>query len=595
MTIVFMLFSFRYRFPTAESANASPPRVRLSNNGGFVEGTRGKSGSDARYLGIPYAKPPIGEDGRWKKPMPLDAYDDDTYVRAMESGRPCFGRVVPGTEAALMSEDCLTLDIYTPSRQAADLQPVLVYFHGGSLVEGSSSAIQSAYMSTAIESPVRTFEDEAIVVSVNYRVSVLGFLALEVLGENQGNYGLYDCIESLRWIRKHIQDFGGDPNRVSIFGQSSGGSLVLALAGSPLAAAPTSAKSTRSSSNDSRLLFQRGISMSGSPKMDTTWKEVSTTWHPEFLSNTPCDENEADASLRECLYNMSGKALQDAMPSDWDSASFSFGAFSDDFKYAPLLLIDGKDGSLPSDYLSIYSSPPPGSPLADPNFVLVIGATREEIDFAPGDDVSNMTAVDFAEFVRSHISAGLGEDVAEMAVERYGLSAGGAPPPQQQQVYAQIVTDATIWCPTLHLANAAVAGDARATIYLYQTDQQPGHPYCPLRPFQAIENYCPKYAFHAVDLFFLFAPHWGAPRCCPGDENVSYAYTRNDVSYGELVSRRFLEIAANGSSPAWVPYDIERRSVVRLSSPGEARVSGLREKFCRDLWWPLYDRLGLIN
>eukprot|EP00940_MAST-03C_sp_MAST-3C-sp2_P000204 g204.t1 len=500
----------------ATSEQAKVPEVQLTN-GRLLRGIRRRRDDgivEERYLGIPYAKPPLGADGRWKKPSPLD-FQNATLL-ANEPSAPCWGRVVPGTGSPLkMDEDCLYLDVYRPDLKPGRSLPVLIYLHGGSLVEGSSTSIQSAYMGFA-DSPVKRFKDSAVIVSVNYRVAVMGFLALKSLDKNGGNFGLYDCIEALRFLRANIHLFGGDRNRMTVFGQSSGGSLVLALSISPLAHA-----------GDGSLLFQRGISMSGSPRMDATWKNVVDEWHPEFLRRTPCGGNKSDAETRRCLQNMSAAALTDAMPPDWDSASFSFSAFAKNFSYAPLLLIDGE--ALTADYITSFSSPPEGAPLASSDFTLVIGATREEIDFAPGDYVANMS--DFAEFVRSHVSEGLGESLGEKVIERYGLGKNRTDD-NPQQLYAQIVTDATIWCPTTHLVNAVVNRQrVPATIYVYQTDQRPGNRFCPLGPFQAIEGYCPQFSFHAVDLFFLFAPQWGRPGCCLGDQDVVYTYTPRDISY----------------------------------------------------------------
>ena len=135
---------------------------------------------------------------------------------ANQTGKDCWGNVVPGTNASHMSESCLTLDIYVPQK-TRDAAAVMVYLHGGSLVEGSSTAIQSGYF--AVSNMTR---ENVISVSVNYRVAILGFLSLEALTdptkENpEANFGLFDVIEALRWIQDNIKQFGGDPSRVTVY------------------------------------------------------------------------------------------------------------------------------------------------------------------------------------------------------------------------------------------------------------------------------------------------------------------------------------------------------------------------------------------
>ena len=315
----------------------------------------------------------------------------------------------------------------------------------------------------------------------------------------------------------------------------------------------------------------------------------------------------------------------------------------------------------------------------------MIGVTREEIDFAPGRNVTGMTPEAFAAFVEDRVGGAggfLGADVAKRVASTYigvseeemekttekarGAGEGGAgeegaeeggtvqggslaPLLPLQQLYAQIISDATIYCPTLTLADAIQAGKQQQQqqlalnstlggiplpthpspssspppllsnsghLYLYSTSQPPDQPdgFCPLSAFQAIPGYCPHYAFHAVDMFALFRPHWGGHPKVP----VGYVETPRDVAYGDLIAARYGEFAATGAVKAWQDYGRDGTSsssplsptavaatpasgasgaaynVVDLVTPGEEVVRGLRSTFC-DLWRPYYDRLGLIN
>ena len=434
-------------------------------------------------------------------------------------------------------------------------------------MEGSSTSIQSGYFSVS-----NMTRENVISISVNYRVGTLGFLSVQALTDEtkehpEANFGLFDVIEALRWIQDNIKGFGGDPKRVTVYGQSSGGSLVLALATSPLAG----------------KLFRNGISMSGSPKLSSTPKDAAAEYYSEFLANTPCHHAK---NLSECLHDLPAEQVQSAMPKDWDSASFSFSAFSHNFTYAPVLLVDGV--SVVKDYLSAMKSPPENSPLSLNTFRLIVGTTREEIDFAPGDDVSNVSSERFRDFVYDHVSDGLGHDVASKTISRY-LHDDSTP---QQQIYSQIVSDATIWCPTTYLLDAA-SENLRNRFYVYQTSQKPGHAFCPLGPFQMIPNYCPEYAFHAIDMFMMFKVPWGVRGCCTGDE-VPYKYTESDVQYGDTLAKRFADFSKEGRVESWDTYGSDR-NVVRMQVPGEKMEVNYRTNYCDGLWWNYYDRLGLIN
>jgi para-nitrobenzyl esterase len=184
------------------------------------------------YKGIPYAQPPIGSL-RWRAPVPASAWQGVRDAR--EFGHAClqpppqpasvyYGHIAP------MNEDCLTLNVWAPP--GARKLPVMVWIHGGSLVGGSSSE--------GMYDGVKLAQQGIVVVSINYRLGLLGYLAHPVLSAESpqhlsGNYGLLDQIEALRWVRDNIAAFGGDPKQVTIAGESAGGLSVIALLCSPLA------------------------------------------------------------------------------------------------------------------------------------------------------------------------------------------------------------------------------------------------------------------------------------------------------------------------------------------------------------------------
>ncbi|MGA0603190.1 carboxylesterase/lipase family protein [Caulobacter sp. KR2-114] len=196
------------------------------------------------FRGLPYAQPPTGA-WRWRPPRPADPW---TGVReATTFGPACMQPVAPpgglyGDSPARMDEDCLSLNIWTPPQ--AKGAPVLVWIHGGALLGGSGS--------DASYDGARLAAQGLVVVTINYRLGVLGWLAHPELSAESpagisGNYGLMDQIAALAWVKRNIAAFGGDPDKVTIAGQSAGALSVLYLMAAPPA----------------RGLFQRAIVQSG--------------------------------------------------------------------------------------------------------------------------------------------------------------------------------------------------------------------------------------------------------------------------------------------------------------------------------------------
>ena len=179
---------------------------------------------DVRHQPVALTDPPVG-DRRWREPQPLKPWDG--IRQADKFGASCIQRIVeelkPWTYEFMthneVSEDCLFLNIWTGAKSASEKRPVFVYIYGGGFNSGSGQV------------PVYDGEGLAakgiLVVSMNYRVGVLGFLAHPELSKEShnkvsGNYGMFDQIAALRWIQANIGKFGGDPNRVTIAGQSAG-------------------------------------------------------------------------------------------------------------------------------------------------------------------------------------------------------------------------------------------------------------------------------------------------------------------------------------------------------------------------------------
>jgi para-nitrobenzyl esterase len=216
---------------SAHGARAAGPQVSL--DAGVVEGKR--DGVVTRFLGIPYAAPPIGA-ARWKPPAPAAQWSG--VRRAVRFGARCMqGRVYddmvfrdPGP-----SEDCLTLNVWTPAvlgREPNAKLPVMVWIYGGGFRAGGTSEARQDGTNLA--------KLGVVVVSMNYRLGIFGFfthaeLAAESEKKTAGNYGLLDQVAALEWVQRNIGAFGGDANNVTIFGESAGSFSVSALMASPMA------------------------------------------------------------------------------------------------------------------------------------------------------------------------------------------------------------------------------------------------------------------------------------------------------------------------------------------------------------------------
>jgi para-nitrobenzyl esterase len=211
--------------------------VHLSD--GLVSGIAGQDSDVRVFKGIPFAAPPVGEL-RWRAPKAPERWDG---VRTADKfSTTCMQRRPNSAAGGAMSEDCLYLNVYTTAKSAKDHRPVMVWIHGGALTSGAGSLYDGEALA----------KKGVVVVTVNYRLGVFGFFADPELSKESdrnasGNYGLLDQIAALEWVQKNITAFGGDPKRVTIFGESAGSWSVNYLAATPLA----------------HGLFQRAIGESG--------------------------------------------------------------------------------------------------------------------------------------------------------------------------------------------------------------------------------------------------------------------------------------------------------------------------------------------
>jgi len=227
---------------------ALPNIVRIEK--GLVSGVSGGTPDMRVFKGIPYAAPPVGPL-RWRAPQPVDKWEGvrkaDQFASQCMQPSPAGGNRRGPAAAPSMSEDCLYLNVWTEAASASERRPVIVWSHGGALTIGDGSRYDGETLA----------RKGAVVISYNYRIGAFGFFAHpELTGESgrnaSGNYGLMDLFAVLRWVQQNITAFGGDPDRVTLMGQSAGGRLTRAAV----------------ASSQGKGLFQRAISQSAPVRIE---------------------------------------------------------------------------------------------------------------------------------------------------------------------------------------------------------------------------------------------------------------------------------------------------------------------------------------
>ncbi|XP_066289643.1 fatty acyl-CoA hydrolase precursor, medium chain-like isoform X1 [Branchiostoma lanceolatum] len=435
---------------TALHCDASEPTPAVSTLSGQVRGTvRSAPAISTKpvftFLGIPFAAPPVG-DLRFRPPEPVVPWEG--VMDATEFGPSCpqdLVRVrriydfIPFTlPHEIVSEDCLVLNIMTTSLDSSAALPVMVWIHGGSLVSGTGAL----YNFTALVA-----HQDVVVVTVNYRLGAFGFLST---GDDNapGNYGFMDQVEALRWIKSNIRSFGGDPDCVTIFGESAGGLSVSYLVLSPLA----------------NGLFHRAISQSGTALTTPTTANplAAATAQAEEIG---CDHQDVNAMM-SCLRQ---KPFQDIV----DSASQvarkmgAFGASAFNPVVDEHFLLD-----------------PPLVALQKGEFTKVpylLGVNNHEFGYL----LSSLILPDFGNGMSRDVCAAIVKRVLSLAaqadtidqtvaalLEEYRDPVAPDNPMAVQMTLTQILGDFIFLVPTVAVADNHAAQGGR--VYLYEDHHRPG-------------------------------------------------------------------------------------------------------------------------
>ena len=506
-----LIFYFHSKKPGITSTVEQ--QVELEIQGGAV---RGKVEGDAVvFKGIPYAQPPVA-GRRWKPPVPCDA--NKCWNRTLEANEfrsMCVQQDVTNSEnpsKIIGSEDCLFVNVWTPSERAREkLLPVLVFIHGGYLLYLSGNWKGNH------PSPEMVSDMKIVGVSLNYRLNAFGFLALKSLADaspskTSGNYGFMDQILALKWVKANIEKFGGDPGSVTLIGQSSGGTSELALLASPGAAG----------------LFHRAIIMSASAVFNKSAEDAAID-NQIFVKRSKCERNSL-AAERECLYNLTSKQIEDAIP--WDVYPY--------WRMEDLMGLPTKDhfdGAVAVVDKTVVSDPPLVTMATGKanDVPLIIGTTAQEIDIQPLKKFSNSDFGDYQNHVKQKLGPFLGNGVSKvLSMYNESLADGKS----LQFAYSSMVSDLRETCPNNVLALNASKG-FKSPVYRYVMTNSPSAP-IDLFGFPA------TLACHQWDQVAFF----GFPK------ELNYTPSEKDKRFMNDLRREFGEFIYKGSvkDKSWKEY-----------------------------------------
>jgi para-nitrobenzyl esterase len=507
--------------------SAGPSNMAAASNiepivhvdGGTLRGVAGSAVTT--YLGVPYAAPPTG-DLRWRPPQPVVAWHGVKDASQFGPSCPQSTQFNPFLPPGPLSEDCLYLNVYAPSGHSQDGngRPVLVWIHGGGLVQDGARNYDGSKLAAK----------GVVVVTINYRLGALGFLANPALaahpGDATGNYGWMDQQAALRWVQRNIAAFSGDPHDVTIAGQSAGGLSVLAQLVSPGA----------------RGLFQRAIVQSGAFALHQRSLADAEATGQSLASAIGCSQDTANCLRRASVADLVGD-FGVAIPGYVDGSvlpqSIDGALASGRFARVPVLNgITHDEERLFVDALGITVSQGtdvliPGWPVSDANY---------QSDIAAALGVSAARAADIAtEYPTGSYSSA---DVA----------------------FSTLVSDASFACPARQV-DAWTSAHVPTFAYQFNDDNAPF--------VLAPPGYFPAVATHGSELPYLFdQPNTPYPATLDADQQTLASNMR--TAWVNFAAR------SNPSSSAltWPAYG----TVMSLATPQSTAETDFAAAHHCDFW-----------
>lgn len=438
--------------PAPATVEVVAPPGAVMTEGGAVSGAAG--GGAVSWRGIPFAAPPSGPL-RFRPPAPPPAWPG---VREASD----FGSVCPQLDDAgkpTGAEDCLSLNVWAPASAPAAPLPVLVFVHGGGNAQGAGSF--PYYDGTVFASKGR-----AVVVTVNYRLSSLGWLAQPFLSAESrrgvsGNWGTFDQLAALRWVKRNVAAFGGDASRVLVFGESAGGVNVCTLVASPLA----------------RGLFERALVESGGCRQPILADVVS--FGSEVTAKAGCASASDPAA---CLRALPPEAILLALP--------------------PVVTVASSSGQL-------WGPAVDGFVLRDTPEAAMSKGEHNRVPFAVGanadETASAVPAISTEADYRLAVAAQFGA-LAPLVLAQYPASAFPTP----RKAFVAVTSDARFVCPSRRIARAAAKGGSPTFRYFFS--------YPASRLYGAV---------HGVELPFVFGSFAAIPGYTPDAEALALSDAMN--------------------------------------------------------------------
>ncbi|MBK8481781.1 MAG: carboxylesterase family protein [Proteobacteria bacterium] len=476
-------------------------------------------GGSRVFLGIPFAAPPSGER-RWAPPEPPAPWTEPRDARRL--GASCLQTVLPSDRLpGPFSEDCLTLNVWAPNPQPALPAPVMVWIHGGGFFSGGSA-------SPFLDGQRLAERGGAVVVSFNYRLGQLGFLAHPSLPAPGANWGLLDQQAALRWVRDNIAAFGGDPTRITIFGASAGGDAVCLQTFMP----------------SSRGLFQRIIIQSGAcihPGAGGDGDYDLATGRAQadaLVAALGCD---AASDVLGCLRARPGAQVMQALPTEVST-----------------VVVPGRRWGPVVDGSALPASPTDAARSADLGaLTAIVGSNGDEgTIFALLAGYWGANAASYTEVVERRV----GSENAAAVLARYPAEAFQAP----RDAISTLVGDAVFVCGVRRTARALVA--AGATVYGYAFMRAPDDVRLVTLPLGA---------YHGAEVFFLFDRPEGYGTFTAGER----ALAEQMAGYWTRFAR---DGAPGGDQPAWPRFTAAGDELLRLDLE-PTTISAWKRAEC-DFW-----------
>lgn len=495
-----------------------PGPTTVRTTGGGLEGVA-LPGGGAAFLGVRFAEPPVGEL-RWRPPAPRACQPGVTPAQALGPKCPQVEKDAQGKVTAVVGEeDCLTLNVWTPGADAAG-RPVLVFIHGGGNAVGS--AAEELYDGAALAAA-----QDVVVVTLEYRLGALGFLVHPALAEESpdkvsGNYAMRDLTLALEWVQDNVAAFGGDPQRVLLFGESAGAVNTCSLLGVPAA----------------KGLFHRAIVQSGSCS-ERTLQQLDEDIASAWVTGSGCD---GAPDVAACLRGLDVATMLAIQPDGYPNiAALGQG-------WGPHV-----DGSvLPMRTLDALAA---GLHNAVP---LIIGANASET----ANSVPPMDAAAYEALVTASFGPLAATVLAQYPVADYGDDGDAA--------WIALTSDVKFICGARRSARAADEGQTDP-VYRYHFAYD---------AYEAPPN-TPKAAFHGLELVYVFGT-WDAVL----GGMVEYAPNADDLAMSATLQSAWARFAATGDPAGmglvWPQYVGAQDNAALLDAP-PGDIMAVRAAQC-DFW-----------